>query len=806
MNGLEQKGSEPILNCRPRLVFETIAMFLWALFWLSGAAFAQGSYLGYSSYLGGDGEDIIHAVATDSAGNVYLAGETTSSNFPVTAGAFQTKRGNSPGTIFGFEGPFFANAFVAKLSSTGQILWATYLGGSRNDVALGIAVDTKGSPYVLGYSNSPDFPTTPGAYQTTTALSNRAFVAKFTPDGSSLAYSTFLSGPMIQVGYAPGGIFQSMGSPSAIAVDTNGNAFVGGSSNPSALPSTAGAYSNSGSAFVAKLDASGSSLAFVTYLGGSGTSDVVHGIALDFSGNIYAAGTTGAADFPFTAPFSHTGVGTSGNSGAFLVKLDPTGAHAAYSAVLGGTAPISGSAFSGATAVAVDSTGSAYIAGFTTATNFPTANAAQPQLAGGADGFLAKVDATGSRLVYSTYLGGSGDEQINGLAVDGALRPYVVGETRSVDFPTTVTDATHFPATIGALPRRFAGAPCLVSSAAPFGIPMIPVNCGDGFVTQYDRNGNLSYSSYVSGSNSDSVNAIATFGTNVWLVGVTRSSDFPTSVGAVSDNRAAAVCVNAGSPSSSQSYPCTEGFVADLAFGAPSSTPPLRLVNFGSLIDQPVAPAGVVTILGDSIGPSAVTSLQIGPEGKLATVLSGWEVFFDGVAAPLILAAPGQITAIVPNEVAGKAHSVIGVQQQGVLTPALPVIAPVNATAPAILTQDSSGIGQAAAINLDGTVNSIASPAQAGSIVTLYVTGAGATNDGDGAVATSTIPTAEAQVVAGNPYQVATVLYAGTAPGTISALNQINVQLPAGLTGDRVPIYFLEGGLSSQSGVTIAVK
>jgi uncharacterized protein (TIGR03437 family) len=808
---------EVILNRPFQLVIETAAAFLsrggahptaralLLAMLLSGAAFAQGSYLSYSTYLGGNGEDVVHAVATDSAGNVYLAGETTSSNFPVTAGAFQTKRGNSPGTIFGFEGPFLPNAFVAKLSPTGKLLWATYLGGNGPDAALGIAVDAKGSPYVLGYSYSPDFPTTPGAYQTTAPLSNRAFVAKFTPDGSSLAYSTFLSGSMIQIGYAPGAILESPVSPSAIAVDAAGNAFLGGSSNPATLPPTAGAYSGSGSAFVAKLDASGSKLTFVTYLGGSGASDIVHGIALDATGNIYAAGTTGAADFPVTAPFAHTGVGTGGNSGAFLVKLDPAGAHAVYSAVLGGTAPIAGNSSSGATAVAVDSLGSAYIAGFTTATNFPTASAAQPHLAGNTDGFLAKVDPTGSQLVYSTYLGGSANEQVYGLAVDGALRAYVVGETLSADFPET-TQSVNFPATSKALPHRFAAAPCLISSASPFGTPAFPINCGDGFVTQFDRFGNLSYSTYLSGSNTDSVNAVATSGSNVWLAGATRSSDFPIAGAAVSDNRAPAVCVEAASPSSSQSYPCGDGFVANLAFGAPSTTPPLRAVNFGSLIDQPLAPASVVTIFGDSIGPAALTPLQLGSDGKLATVLGGWQVFFDGVAAPLILAAPGQITAIAPNGVAGKAHTVLGVQQQGRLTPAIALTVPVNATAPAILTQAPSGIGQAAAVNLDGTINSITNPAIAGSIVSLYVTGAGATTDGDGAVATSARSGTAVQVVAGNPYQNAAVLYAGPSPGTISAVTQINLQLPAGITGDQVPIYFLAGGLSSQSGVTIAVK
>jgi uncharacterized protein (TIGR03437 family) len=766
---------------------------LWLLLAIPGRLSAQGSYLSYSTYLGGDGEDIVHAIATDSASNVYLAGETTSSNFPVTKGAFQTKRGSAPGTIFGFEGQYLPNAFVAKLSPAGQILWATYLGGSLADAALGIAVDAKGSPYVLGYSNSPDFPTTSGAYQTKAPPAGRAFVAKFTPDGSSLAYSTFLNGSMLQVGYVPGEILQLAVAPSAIAVDAMGNAYLGGSSSPSALPATPGAYSNSGSAFVAKLNDSGSKLAFVTYLGGSSNTDVVYGIALDSAGSIYAAGVTDAGDFPVTAPFAHAG-----GYSAFLVKLDPAGAHAAYSAVLGGTTtPAALTPFTSATAVAVDSTGSAYIAGVTNATDFPTANPAQPQLDGYNDGFLAKVDPTGSQLVYSTYLGGSGVEQVYGLEVDSMFRAYVVGETQSIDFPVTAS----------ALPLRFAGAPCLLSSASPFGIPTYPVNCGDGFVTQFDREGNLAYSTYISGSNTDSVNAVATSGTNVWLAGATRSSDFPVAGAAISDNRAPGVCIEANSPSSSQSYPCDDGFVATLAFGAPSSTPPLRVVNLGSLIDQPVAPASVVTILGASIRPGAVTPAQLGPDGKLPTLLGGYQVFFDEVAAPLILAAPGQITAIVPNEVAAKAQTVIAVGLFADLIPYPTVTVPVNPTAPAILAQGSSGTGQAAAVNLDGTVNSITNPAQAGSIVSLYVTGAGATADGDGAVATSAKPGTAVQVVAGNnPYQTAAVLYAGPSPGIISAVTQIDVQLPAGVTGGHVPIYFLAGGLSSQSGLTIAVK
>lgn len=136
------------LECASELVMRIVGLWLWLA--IPARLCAQGSYLSYSTYLGGDGEDIVHAVATDLTGNVYLAGETTSSNFPVTAGAFQPRRGNSAGTIFGFEGQFLPNAFVAKLSPAGQILWATYLGGSGSDAALGIAVDGKGSPYALG--------------------------------------------------------------------------------------------------------------------------------------------------------------------------------------------------------------------------------------------------------------------------------------------------------------------------------------------------------------------------------------------------------------------------------------------------------------------------------------------------------------------------------------------------------------------------------------------------------------------------------------------------------------------------------
>ena len=435
----------------------------WQLSLLALPLAAQsGSYLSYSSYLGGDGEDLIHAMALDSAGNVYVAGETTSSNFPVTAGAFQTKRGNAPASLFGFVSGYSPNAFVAKLSPSGKIIWATYLGGSGGDTALAIAVDAKGSAYVLGSTTSPNFPVTPGAYQSGSSKTARAFLAKLSPDGASLVYSA-LFGPVSAAGYFPGEIQAEPNAPTALAIDSAGNAYFGGSASPASLPATAGAYSNSGSAFVAKLDPTGAKLLLLTYLGGSANSDSVHGLVLDSLGNILAAGSTGATDFPVTSPFAHA-PGSNGNSNAFLVKLDPAGARAAFSAAVGGKAS------SSATAIAVDGQDYAYLTGITTDTNFPVANAFQPKLGGNIDGFLARIDPTGQRFDYSTYFGGSGNDQPFAISVDAADRVTIVGETLSTDFPLTAN----------ALPHSFGGAPCLTNGATPFGLPLIPIVCGDG--------------------------------------------------------------------------------------------------------------------------------------------------------------------------------------------------------------------------------------------------------------------------------------------------------------------------------------
>ena len=152
--------------------------------------------LTYSTYLGGDGADIIHAMAVDASNNVYLTGETLSSNFPVTAGAFQKKHAGQPGTVTGIlsPAPALPDAFVVKLNPAGQIVYATYLGGASADAGLGIAVDSGGSAYVVGRTSSQNFPVTAGTVQARPAGGLDAFVAKLSPDGSTLVYATYLGG------------------------------------------------------------------------------------------------------------------------------------------------------------------------------------------------------------------------------------------------------------------------------------------------------------------------------------------------------------------------------------------------------------------------------------------------------------------------------------------------------------------------------------------------------------------------------------------------------------------------------------
>lgn len=404
----------------------------------------RGSTLVFSTYLGGSDSDEGIAVAVDSSG-VYVTGDTFSPDFPTTPGAFQTNPGGGTCGSPPFPCP---DAFLTKLDPSGSALvYSTYLGGSNSEFGHGIAVDSSGSAYVVGSTASNDFPTTPGAFQTTfgggtcgrsAAPCPDAFVTKFDSTGSMLVYSTYLGGSKAD---------EALG----IALDSSNNAYVTGFTASADFPTTLGAFqtvlgggtcsdSPCPDAFVTKLDPTGSTLVYSTYLGGD-NQDAGAGIALDSSGNAYVTGDTNSSNFPKTPGAFQTSLGggicgippdTAPCADAFITKLNSTGSGVVYSTFLGGNNEDEGNA------IAVDAAGNTYVTGSTSSTNFPTLNAVQGTFGGGlADAFVTKLNAAGSGLVYSTYFGGLNNDEGAGIAVDASGNAYVTGNTNSANFRTT---------------------------------------------------------------------------------------------------------------------------------------------------------------------------------------------------------------------------------------------------------------------------------------------------------------------------------------------------------------------------------
>jgi len=381
---------------------------------------ADGSSLVYSTYVGGKLADSGNAIALDASGDAFIAGGTTSSDFP-TVGPFQSVFGGS------------TDAFVFELSSNGgTLIYSTYLGGSGDDVATSIALDTSGEAYIVGTTSSSNFPLhTP--IQAALAGANNGFVTKLNSSGNALMYSTYLGGGT--------GDFAS-----AVAVDSSGNAYVtGGTLNPT-FPHTAGVFQptcgtdgtcNGGldDAFVTVINTAGSAYVYSTFLGGSNTDEGL-GIAVDSSGDAYVTGLTASSNFPLKLAYQSS---YGGGTDAFVAELNPTGSALVYSTFLGGNATDIG------TAIALDGSKNAYITGQTASTNFPTASATQSALGGGNDAFVSEINSAGSLLVFSTYLGGTLNENtatagvgaVGAIAVDAAgANIYVTGNTTSTNFPT----------------------------------------------------------------------------------------------------------------------------------------------------------------------------------------------------------------------------------------------------------------------------------------------------------------------------------------------------------------------------------
>jgi hypothetical protein len=445
----------------------------------------------YSTYLGGSGTDSGTGITVDAASNAYVTGLTNSSGtFPTTPGAYDTSYNGGANDVF-----------VTKLNPAGtSLVYSTYIGGSLDDQGKAIAVDALGDAYITGLTTSMNFPTAaalppPSEASDTSANGGEdAFVAKLNPTGSNLVYSTYLGG-------------SGRDNGTGISVNPNGEAYVTGFTGslhfpftPAALDST---LNGNFDAFLTVVDRFGTGFAYSSYLGGNGD-DMGRALATDATGDAFITGQT-TGSFPTTpGAFDTT---ANGLEDGFVMRLNFTGSGLSgdvfvmlYSTYVGGSGTDRG------LAVAIDSAGNAYINGLTNSGNFPTTVGAYDRtFNGNIDAYATKLNPPGTSLVYSSYLGGTGDDRGGGIAVDPSGAAYLTGRTNSSNFPTT------------------AGAQDTTANGSD-----------DVFVTKLDLSGaNPVYSTYLGGSSSDQGQAIALDATGAtYVTGLTSSANFPTTSGA----------------------------------------------------------------------------------------------------------------------------------------------------------------------------------------------------------------------------------------------------------------------------------
>ena len=554
--------------------------------------------IAYGTYVGGV-SDAAHGLAVTNGGDAYVVGDGDVRSFPTTSGAFQTSQ---------YLGE---SVLITKYNAQGGIAYATTFGGFQVSVTApgNPAVDSSGDLYVAGSvlahcpSSDPsntcaDLPVTSGAFQPKMASGNAHgqddFIAELNPSGSGLVYSSYLGGS---------GDEGENDGPS-VAVDTFGNAYVVGATTSADFPVTNGsvqpALRGQGSnAFVTKVARGGKNLVYSTYLGGG--SDQATRVAVGSDGSAYVTGYTGSPSYPTTATSFQPACGgappcTSGGfnvQDAFVSRISPAGSSLMYSSYLGG----SGNEFG--YGIAVDGSGAAYVAGYTDSTDFPvTAGAFQSHLNGLVDAYISKVSTDGTKLVYSTYLGGHpgtcdalAQQHAVGVAVNTAGNAFVTGlACRTPDFPTT-SDAFQ-PAASGGL---------------------------DSFITEMNPSGTgLVYSSYLGGSRDDEGAGIALDGAgNAYTMGNTNSCDFPVTTGAAEAIKPGAL------GGSSSDFGDFVGYLVKVVPGTPSAPargacPTLPPPAGAGRLDATFGNAGMVTT--NASGASQAQALLLQSDGKLVAV------------------------------------------------------------------------------------------------------------------------------------------------------------------------------------------
>lgn len=656
-----------------------------------------------------------------------------------------------------------APSSIQVAGASPQLLYSSYLGGAGDQRGYGVAVSPGGHLYVA----------------TGTGF------ARVDPAGKRLVYSTAVPGGAIRsVAVAPSGEVWIAGGGRvskyaadgrgplvnialgdledrmALAVDNNGNVWVAGSTTAVGLPTMNPIQpANAGlrDVYIVKLSPSGA-LLFATYLGGS-QQDTAKAIAVDAEGNAYVAGDTLSSNFPTENPLRDRPF-DAGLGDVFVAKISASG-ELLYSTYWGGNGQDM------AQAVAVDSQGAFHICGGTNSSDFPVTNDAVQRLyQAGWDGFETSFDPSGKPVTYSTYLGASGVDFCESIAVAPGGDLLLTGETQSTDFP--VNDA---------LQQNYGGKGGLA---------------GDAFIALI-RPGVREpvFSTFFGGSGGDiGLGAAVKADRTAVITGYTTSADFPTA--------------EAFQPARGGGE---DAFVAGLVLPGPRISAE-GVVNAASNIGGAVAPGEIVVIYGVDIGPPDLMGLHVDEDGRVARELGGVRVLFDDIPAPLIYVWENQVSAVVPYGIQDRAETRLRIEVDSESSNT--VTLPVAAAAPAIFSVDFTGRGQGAILNQDGvTVNSSANPAEKGSVVAIYCTGEGTTTpevpDGE-VILPPALPVPVLPVTAEVGGVPAKIWYAGSAPYMVAGVMQVNVEIPQSAPSGDVPVVIRVGEFATQEGITVAVR
>jgi uncharacterized protein (TIGR03437 family) len=600
--------------------------------------------LKYSTYLGGSGNDGGRGIGLDSAGNVYIVGNTTSTNLP-TVSAVQANYGGMSASFMN------GDAFVAKFNPAGALVYLTYLGGSGDDAATAVAVDTSGDAFVVGLTTSQNFPLSSPLQANFGGMGGKgfirtgdAFVAKLNPTGNKLLYSTYLGGSQDDAALA-------------VAIDTQGDAYVAGVTVSMNFPVTQGAYQgfyrgglgepvsvfgypmwDPGDVFIAELNPSGSQLVFSTYYGGT-SDDAAFSIALDSSNNIYVGGCTISPDLPTTPGALQRGFGGSETQNknfllgdGFVAKFNPTASTLMYSTYFGGSGDDCISS------IAVDSSGDVFMTGATSSQFLKTTtNAFQPLYSGYTlkpklighlygDAFVGELNPAGSALIYLTYLGGSENDGGMAIAIDSGGNAYVTG----------FTDSTNFPLAGASLQTKFGGDGRFAGRTA----------YGDAFLCVVNPTGTaLLYSSYFGGNFDDIGGGIALDGSGgVYIAGSTASTTLLTSSNAAQPKF--------GGMGTKSSWVHGDAFYASFT-GFSTTGPTITKVANAEGEGLTIAANTWVEVKGTGLSTTSRTWQASDFVGnKLPTSLDGVSVTMNGEDAYVYYISGTQINVLTPSDLA----------------------------------------------------------------------------------------------------------------------------------------------------------